>query len=328
MNKSSLSWLLLIVSLPTNSATVRMRIWRTLKSLGCAALRDGAYLLPYAESHSRELGTLIDEAVHEGGNGWLLTVIAQSAEEDQTFRGLFDRSVDYADLRNALAEARARLPAATPQDINRSLRKLKRDYEAIRAIDYFRNDASSQAEADWADFVNAAESLLSPGEPQAVDDTIAPRKLADYQGRTWATRRQLWVDRVACAWLIRRFIDRDARFLWLESPAACPPDALGFDFDGATFTHVGERVSFEVLLASFGLEQDRGLQRLGAMIHVLDLGKGFVPEASGFEAMLSGVCRRVADDDQLLAEMSPVLDALCAHFSADPVDSKAGRGVR
>ena len=101
-----------------------------------------------------------------------------------------------------------------------------------------------------------------------------------YRGRLWATRRHIWVDRVACAWLIQRFIDPSARFLWLETPAECPADALGFDFDGATFTHVADRVSFEVLLASFGLDENRGLVRLGAMVHVLDVGGAAAPPTS------------------------------------------------
>jgi hypothetical protein len=321
MTTQNSSWLLLIISLPTNSATARMRIWRALKSLGCAALRDGAYLLPQGEQHWAALENLVNDATREGGSAWLLTVQAQSDEEDQAFRLLFDRSADYAGVVTALTDARKGLAGAASQEINRMLRKLRRDYEAVRTTDYFPNDASLQAEAALMDLVNVAEALLSPGEPHSVDAVIARRMASDYQGRTWATRRRLWVDRVACAWLIRRFIDPDARFLWLESPADCPADVLGFDFDGAAFTHVGKRVSFEVLLASFGLAQDRGLQRLGAMVHALDIGEGFVPEASGFEAMLSGARHRASDDDQLLAEISPVLDALYTHFFNDP---KAG----
>ena len=137
-----------------------------------------------------------------------------------------------------------------------------------------------------------------------------------YQGRLWATRRHLWVDRVASAWLIQRFIDPHARFLWLDTPADCPPDALGFDFDGATFSHVGEQVTFEVLLASFGLENDRGLARLGAMVHALDVGGTATPEAGGFEAVLAGARKRWPDDDALLADIGGVLDSLHAHFSS------------
>jgi len=153
------------------------------------------------------------------------------------------------------------------------------------------------------------------GKPGAAAAAIVPRDPGAYRGRTWATRRHLWVDRVASAWLIRRFIDPDARFLWLEAPGLCPPHAIGFDFDGAAFTHAGPRVTFEVLAASFGLDNDAGLARLGAMVRALDVGEGFVPEASGFEAVLAGARLRLMDDDALLAEIGGVLDSLHAHFS-------------
>lgn len=325
MDNEKTRWLLLIVSLPTNSATGRMRIWRALKTLGCGAMRDGAYLLPHNASHQQQLRDLSDETVREGGNAWLLTVHGQSEDENEAYRSLFDRNGDYAELLQAISQARKTLTGLTPQEITKSMRKLRRDYEAVRAIDYFPNDTSTQAEVVWMDFVNAADSILSPDEPHAVSAPIARRNVSDYQGRTWATRCRLWVDRIASAWLIRRFIDREARFLWLDSPDHCPADALGFDFDGAAFTHIGDRVSFEVLLASFGLEEDRGLFRLGAMVHVLDVGNGFVPEANGFEAMLAGARQRTVDDDQLLAEIGVVLDSLYAHFSNDPQTSQIKR---
>lgn len=321
MQNTSVHWQLFIVSLPTNSATVRMRIWRTLKSLGCAALRDGAYLLPASASQTA-LRDLSEETVREGGTAWLLSVQPQSSEEDLTYRVLFDRSADYADWLTMLANGRTSLPTSNAQEINRTMRKLRRDYETISGIDFFPNEASTQAEAAWKDFVHAVDALLSPDEPHAVTAPISRLDIKNYQGRTWATRRRMWVDRVASAWLIRRFIDKEARFLWLASPTDCPSDALGFDFDGAAFTHVGERVSFEVLLASFGLDQDRGLIRLGAMVHALDLGNGFVPEASGFEAILTGARERAADDDQFLAEIGSVLDALYLHFSNDSPTKK------
>jgi hypothetical protein len=318
MTTTNREWLLLIVSLPTNSATARMRIWRALKTLGCGSLRDGAYLLPHEASYRRQLHDLSEETIREGGNAWLLTVHAQSEQEGDAFQALFDRGGDYAELVKNLTEARKTLEEATPQEINRTLRKLRREYEAIRTIDYYPNDASAQAEAAWMDFVNVAQTLLSPDEPHSTDASVTRLDMREYQARTWATRRHLWVDRVASAWLIQRFIDRKARFLWLDAPAECPAGALGFDFDGAAFTHIGDRVTFEVLLASFGLEQDRGLARLGALVHVLDIGNGFVPEAIGFEAMLAGARQRAVDDNQLLAEIGVVLDSLYAHFSNNP----------
>jgi hypothetical protein len=126
------------------------------------------------------------------------------------------------------------------------------------------------------------------------------------------------VDRLASAWLIRRFIDPQARFLWLGNSADCPDGALGFDFDGAAFTHVhthvGERVTFETLLASFGLEADAALARIGAIVHSLDVG-GSAPEAAGLEALLKGLKARITDDDSLLAEGGRLLDDLYAAFA-------------
>ncbi len=294
-----------------------MRIWRALKGHGCSALRDGAYLLPDSPTRRQQLNDLSEETVREGGSAWLMTVCAQSDAEDQAYRALFERSAEHVELRDAFADARKKLAGLSPQEINRMLRKLRRDYDALRAIVFFPEETSAQTDAAWADFNGVAQLLLAPGEPQAIDAAIARLDRAAYQGRTWATRSRLWVDRVASAWLIRRHIDHGARLLWLESPALCPADALGFDFDGATFTHIGERVTFEVLLASFGLGSDRGLQRLGAMVHALDVGGTFVPEASGFEAMMAGARQRAIDDDQLLGEIGVVLDSLYIHFSND-----------
>jgi hypothetical protein len=120
------------------------------------------------------------------------------------------------------------------------------------------------------------------------------------------------VDRLASAWLIARFIDPQAQFLWLADPAALPRGALGFDFDGARFSHVGARVTFEVLLASFALDQDLRLARIGAIVHYLDAGGIPVAEAAGLEAVLAGLRELHHDDDALLRAASAVFDALLA----------------
>jgi hypothetical protein len=311
-------WQLLVISLPTDSTSLRMRLWRALKALGCAALRDGAYLLPHASSLEAQLHVLADEVGREHGTAWLLGVRARSEEEERSYRSLFDRRADYQEWGRAVAASIQALATMTAPEIQRSLRRLRRDHENLRAVDYFPNEASEEAQAAWCELVKAAELRLSPGEPQPRDAVLEQLDPAAYRARTWATRRRLWVDRVASAWLIRRFIDPAASFIWLDSPGNCPSHALGFDFDGAAFTHIGPRVTFEVLAASFGLENDPGLARLGAMVRALDVGTGFVPEAGGFEAMLAGARQRLVDDDALLAEISGVLDSLYAYFSTEP----------
>lgn len=310
------AWLTFIVSLPSARATARMRIWRAVKALGCAALRDGAYLLPVQAEQASQLQALADDALQEGGQAWLLQVQARDMAEQAALQALFDRTEEYTPWLEELAKARQTLCGLCAAELQRLQRKQARAYEAIRRIDFFPGEASIRAQAQWRDFANAVEAIQSPGEPQATVGRIARRDRMQYQGRLWATRRHLWVDRVASAWLIQRFIDPHARFVWLDTPANCPADALGFDFDGATFSHVGERVTFEALLASFGLDDNPGLARLGALVHALDAGGPPTSEASGFEAVLAGARKRWADDDALLADIGGVLDSLHAHFSS------------
>jgi len=297
-----------------------MRIWRTLKALGCMALRDGAYLLPSGGGRRQALKELADECTHEGGSAWLMSVHPRSADEDGAYQQLFDRAKDYAELRKTWKGANRSLGSLAGPELVRLQRKLQREFDALRAIDFFPSEASVDAQAAWADFSKRVEGRLSPDEPHQTKGRILLLDAGQYQGRTWATRRRPWVDRVASAWLIRRFIDREARFRWLARPADCPKNALGFDFDGATFAHVGDRVTFEVLMASFGLQDDSALVRLAAMVRLLDVGGEPVPEAQGFEAVLAGARERLPDDDALLAEMSAVLDSLYAHFDRAPVD--------
>ena len=315
---SESSWLLLVISLPTPSATARMRVWRALKALGCMALRDGAYLLPAGDTREDALLEIAEDCTREGGAAWLIDARPHSAENARAWRELFDRGDDYAELRKAWKDANRGLAKLGSTELARLQRRLQRDFDAIRAIDFFPGDASVETEAALAELVKRIEALLSPDEPHGVEGGIARLELAQYRGRTWATRRKLWIDRVASAWLIRRFIDPDARFLWLAKPSDCPKKALGFDFDGATFTHVGDRVSFETLMASFGLEEDPALLRLATIVHHLDVGGEPVPEAAGFEAVMTGARERLGDDDALLAEMSNVLDSLYAHFQRAP----------
>lgn len=319
------TWSLLVLTLPTENATARMRFWRALKAKGCAVLRDGIYLLPHTEERETMLRELAIAIADSGGTAHLLRAPSLDASQEAEFRALFDRDDDYAAFIRSLSEARKTLAGQSATELTRLLRRLRKDFDTIRAIDYFPDDAATCAELAWQDFVSLVDTVLSPGEPHAAERIIQVLAIDDHQGRTWATRQRMWVDRGASAWLIRRFIDARARFVWLASPSECPSDALGFDFDGATFTHVGERVTFEVLLASFGLDQDSALLRLGTIVHALDVGGPGAPEAVGFEAVMAGARQRTESDDQLLEQMSDVLDSLYAHFATNGKNEPGGR---
>ncbi len=306
-------WLALVISLPGQSATPRMRIWRALKALGTVVVRDGVYLLPASEAGKNALATQAREVEQSGGSAYLVNWDVPDAQENARLIALFDRSADYARLLVAIEELKARLPdaGATPA-IQRGLRQCRRDFAAIAAIDHFPGTAKGHAEQVLREVEASVAALVSPYEPQARAGEIARLAPADYQGRLWVTRARPWVDRLASAWLIKRFIDRQARFLWLREPGDCPREALGFDFDGGAFTHVGARVTFEVLLASFGLESDVALARLAAIVHYLDVGGMAPPEAAGLEALLRGARQRHADDDALLAQAQKIFDFLYA----------------
>lgn len=304
------NWLILITTLPTENATVRMRVWRSLKASGAAVLRDGVYLMP-ERTPCRETFNAIAVEVRESGGTALVLRIEEP--DDGHFAGLFERSEEFAALLADIAKLRDELSADTAPDILKQTRKLRKTFTNLSAIDFFSGEAQRQTEAGLSELELLIVRILSPDEPHAIQGSISVLSISDYQGRTWATRSRPWVDRLACAWLIRRFIDPKAHLLWLSSPADCPTDALSFDFDGATFTHVDGRVTFEVLLASFSLENP-ALKRLGALVHFLDVGGVQPPEAVGIESVLSGLHDAINDDDQLLAAAGTVFDSLLVTF--------------
>lgn len=307
-----MKWLLLVLSLPTENATARMRCWRALKSCGAAVLRDGVYLLPDQGENATTLAAIADELRNNAGTAHLLPT--QSDEPD--FRALFARTAEFGELFNQVAACRAELKEDTALDVLKQCRKLRKSLAQLIAIDFFPGEAQRQADAALQALELDANRVLSPDEPHVTQQGIAHLNIEDYRGQTWATRARPWVDRLASAWLIRRFIDPEARFLWLTSPADCPKKALGFDFDGATFTHVGMRVTFETLLASFGLESPE-LVRLGLLVHYLDAGGVQPPEASGVERVLAGMREAITDDDQLLQIAAGVFEGLLTAFTKE-----------
>lgn len=306
-------WLELVITLPTANATVRMRIWRMLKGAGAAVLRDGVYLLPERDDCRSTLAAAAAEVQAAGGSAYLLRV---EESEGVPFAALFDRTADFAVLLDDVDQLRRTLSGATAAECLRQVRKLRRSFAALAGVDFFPGAAQAQAETALGELEQAAAGILAPDEPHPVAGAIPRRRVEDYRGRVWATRRRPWVDRLACAWLIRRCIDPQARFLWLESPADCPPEALGFDFDGAAFTHVGARVSFEVLLASFGLDRP-ALRRLGALVHYLDVGGVEPAEASGVACVLAGQRAAIADDDALFVVAAGVFEGLLIAFERE-----------
>ena len=309
------AWLLLVTNLPGHNPTLRMRIWRALKAAGAALLRDGAYLLPNRE-RSREVleeqGAGIKAA---GGLVQLLSFDAESPGQNAELAALFDRTEEYSECIGCLEALKKEIGELSEPEARQRLAGVRRDVAAIVVRDFFPGEPHKQMEGALEDAEAALNARFAPDEPHAAHRRIRVRDRKDYRGRTWATREHLWIDRVASAWLIRRFIDPKAKFLWLKRVKDCPKTALGFDFDGAEFTHVDAKVTFEVLLASFNLEQDAGLARLGALVHHLDVGGIPIAEGPGFATIMAGARSLQQDDDALLKAMTPVLDSLYAGYA-------------
>jgi hypothetical protein len=284
----------LILSLPTRSSTMRMRVWRALKESGCAMLRDGVYILPADSPRSAVLAGMGAQVKSAGG-----FAMTARLSVDEDLAGLFDRSADYGKL---VQEVR-KLGPPTAQG---KLQRLQRAFERLAQIDFFPGQAQRQAAEAFAALKRDVEDVS--GEPRPSRARPARLDRAKYQKRVWATRKDPWVDRLASAWLIKRFIDRDARFVWIGRPRERPKGAIGFDFDGAQFTHADNRVTFEVLLASFGLGNDPALLQIGAAVHFLDVGGIPVPDAKGLETVLTGIKEKARGDDALLADAMRILD--------------------
>ncbi|HBO7479628.1 TPA: chromate resistance protein, partial [Pseudomonas aeruginosa] len=294
--------------------TGRMRVWRSVKAQGCATLRDGVYLLPDSADSAATLGEVAAQAVEVGGSGQVYRLSGCDEAQKAALRALFDRGEEYASIAEEIKALGRNLASPDGADAMRKLQPLVRRFEQVNRIDFFPGEAQRQTLSLLDDLRDAITRRMSPDEPTARQTDIPRLNRADYQGRTWATRARPWVDRLASAWLIRRFIDPSARIVWLASPSDCRNGWLGFDFDGAAFSHVGTKVTFETLLASFGLDSAPALVRLGKLVHCLDLGGLPVAEALGIESLLAGLRASEPDDDALLARACEIFDWLLKSY--------------
>jgi hypothetical protein len=303
------NWLVLTATLPTSPSGLRVRVWRALKATGAGTLREGVYVLPDHAPSAQKLWELERTISEAGADAHLLVLQARDDAQEQSFRALFDRSDLYAELQQSIKEERKRIRTSTEAQLHRTLRDLDAQLQAIHASDFFPGTNGQVATDALTNLRREVTLHLSPDEPEATEASIPKRSIADYQGRTWATRKRPWVDRLATAWLVHRFVDKKPTFTWIADPKRCPKSALGYDFDGATFTHVGDKVTFEVVAESFGLLETPGLRRLAALVRCIDIGGVPVEEASGFEMLIRGLQALHAVDDELLAAAFPVFDA-------------------
>jgi hypothetical protein len=304
------SWLVLIVSLPREPSSLRVRAWRRLKMLGAIALKRGVWVLPASAETVEQFQWLTQEVERDRGDATLLRVdrVENLSTDDLVrrfhnarnadYRGLAER---YRRLLRTLDRARGRSQRARVHD---EATRLARELTRLREIDYF--DAPGAAEV-----VRAREAVEARLAPPSAPGPSQPG-LGDIRGRVWGTRPRPHVDRLASAWFIRRFIDPEARFVF-AAPEALPPDAVPFDMVGAELGHQGDRCTFETLLGRSG-RRDPVLSAMAEIVHETDLrdGRYAREEARGLDLAIRGLLAATPDDTAMLATGLALFEGLYA----------------
>jgi hypothetical protein len=298
------TWLVMVAQLPIEDPAARMRVLRTLESLGAALLREGAYVLPDTPANRQSLDALADYTVKGGGSAQVLHVNASSQAQHAGFKRLFDRSARYDSLAKTVESLKAGYGHSEPSAISRVLLKQRREFESIAALDFFPTAARARAEQALAAADQAVRNLMF----NHARTQVGPHE--SLRGRTWATRKPLWADRLASAWLVRRFVDPEGKLLWLDKAQEPPSDAIAFGYPGAHFANNEARVTYEEILVQLRLGDNAALARIGSIVHFLEARGTPVPEAAGVQTLLQGAQRRARSDDELLAEAEKTFDLL------------------
>jgi hypothetical protein len=309
---------LLIHQLPPQPAYFRVKIWRRLQAMGAVAVKGAMYALPSDEQTQEDFRWLVQEIAAGGGEAALCEARFIDGLSDQQVRALFDaaRDADYdalAKQAGALADDFAAQPEKLAES-RRQLARLRRQLTQIVAIDFFGANGRQAAEAALA----ALEARLAQPEfdGRAEESMIDEGGLRGLHGRTWVTREGVHVDRIASAWLIRKFIDPEASFKFVPSKGYAPQEGeLRFDMFQAEFTHEGDRCTFEVLCERAGLD-DPALGILGEIVHDIDLkdAKFGREETAGIAGLIQGIVLAHQGDEQRLARGAAIFDDLYRHF--------------
>lgn len=309
-------WLALLHQLPAKPPYLRVKIWRRLQAIGAVPLKNAVHVLPHSAEAAAAFQSLMAEITANGGEAILIEAHLLAGQSDGDVRALFDtaRNADYEEIAQAARRLLETGPAGGPD-----IARLQKRLEDIGRLDFFGAHGRQEAEAALAEldrqrYQHPDVSRADPAEGIEADDLT---------GKIWVTRSGVHVDRIACAWLIQRFIDPGARFTFVDSRHHHPAEGeLRFDMADAEFTHEGDRCSFETLLLRAGLLDDPALVAIGEIIHDLDIGDGKFarPETPGLSAILSGVCASTDDDIQRIAMASDALNQFHAFFSNRKTD--------
>ncbi len=316
----ALSWLLLVHQLPAKPAYLRVKIWRRLQGIGAIAVKNAVHALPMSEGAQEDFEWLLREIVEGGGEAFLCETRFVDGLTDEGVRTLFDqaRDADYAeiakDARILTKSLRPRLKPEAVNDLRTQIARLRKRLADVVSIDFFGAIGRAAAESSLIEL----EARLNEDEAVAKKARVDPKAsaLATLRGRTWVTRHGVHVDRIGSAWLIRRFIDPDARFKFVSGKGYRPAEGeLRFDMFQGEFTHEGDKCTFEVLLDRAALD-DSALRAIAEIIHDIDLrdNKFGRDESAGIRTLIDGIAVATADDSERLTRGAEVFNNLYDFF--------------
>jgi len=311
-------WLLLIHQLPTKPGYPRVKVWRRLQGLGAVAVKSTVYALPAGEQAREDFEWLLKELVELGGEGMIWEARLVDGLSDDDVRALFNaaRAEDYdAISKEARALAGAMGAEGGQGEARVKLTRLRAEVARVAAIDFFGANGRETVEG----LLSGLETRLAEGEAMVAEreERAAEASAADaLKARVWVTRQGVYVDRIASAWLIRRFIDPEARFKFVPAKGYVPePGELRFDMYEGEYSHEGDRCTFEVLLARAGLD-DPALAAIGEIVHDIDLkdAKFGRAEAIGIAHLIEGIAAANKDDQRRLERGAAVFDDFYEYF--------------
>jgi hypothetical protein len=313
----SARWLLLIHQLPPKPAYHRVKVWRRLQALGAVTVKNSVYVLPASEGTQEDFEWLLKEITEVGGEGMICEARLVDGLSDDDVRGLFNaaRTEDYeavAKDARALVVALDGSEATQVGEIRSKVTRLRTELARAAAIDFFGADGREKAEGLLA-------GLEATFQEPTMQDDEAPQAIPPLdalKGQVWVTRKGVHIDRIASAWLVRRFIDPEARFKFVPAKGYIPkPGELRFDMYEGEITHEGDRCTFEVLRGRAGLD-DPALEAIGEIVHDIDLkdGKFGREEAVGIGRVVDGIAAATKDDAKRLERGAAILDDLYQVF--------------
>jgi len=316
-------WILLIHQLPPKPTNLRVRIWRKLQRLGAVAIKNSVYVLPANEKTHEGFQWLKQEIESAGGEATVLQAASVEGANDEEIIAAFRKARDEefaaiaAEL-DGLAGAVRQQTRGKHLSIGRlathesELDKLHSQLESIIVNDFFEADGRTSALTAYERCKKAIRAAHGPvSKATRSTNKSGTLDLAKYQGRRWMTRRNLHIDRLASAWLIRQFIDKRPRFYFVAEGETVE-GAIPFDMFGAEFTHHAEDCTFETMLNRFGLGASKGLREIAEIVHDIDLkdDKFHRLEAAGLNAIINGLSQTLRNDRKLLQQAGIIFDGL------------------